>query len=105
MMSDPRYRDPRMDAPLDPDGPSTTPLEARRSGSMWGWIAGGILVALVLMFIFARAPSTSDTASNSMNAPQPGQSTLAPTPAPAPTNQATGSSTAPSTTGQGGTQQ
>ena len=30
---------------------------------MWGWIAGAVVLALVLIFVFARGQST-DTASN-----------------------------------------
>lgn len=91
-MSDPRFRGP-LDPPLNTDADrKSASRDPVRSNTMWGWIAGGILVALVLMFVFARAPSTSETASDSMNAPQPGQSTLAPTPAPV---------TPPTTTGSG----
>jgi hypothetical protein len=68
---------------------------------MWGWVAGGIVLALLLVFVFGRAPST-DQASTQMNAPPPGQSTLAPPSAPPtpPTAQRPG----PSTTGQGSSQ-
>jgi hypothetical protein len=58
-MSDPRYDPP----PLR----EATP-QARRHGelqsstAMWGWIAGAVVLALVLVFIFGRWDSTDTTA-------------------------------------------
>jgi hypothetical protein len=100
-MSDPRYTDPRTNPPM-PDE-----LEERRrageleksSNAMWGWVAGGILLALLLVFVFGRSPST-DQASNQMTAPPPGESTLSPPTSP-PTPPAA-QRPATSTTGQGG---
>lgn len=104
-MSDPRYTDPRTgQTPLRDERPQhpvedLDPAMERSSNAMWGWVAGGIVLALVLVFIFSRTPST-DTASNNMTAPPPGQSTLSPPSAP-PTPP-TAQRPAPSTTGQGG---
>ena len=67
---------------------------------MWGWIAGAVVLALVLIFVFARVQST-DTASNTGAASPPAATTgMAPkVPAPGATTQAP--KPAPSTTGQG----
>jgi hypothetical protein len=103
-MSDPRYTDPRTgQTPLRDERPrhpadDLEPAMERSSNAMWGWVAGGILLALVLVFVFSRTPST-DTASNSMTAPPPGPSTLSPPSAP-PTPP-TAQRPAPATTGQG----
>ena len=102
-MSDPRYTDPRLGEPLlrDPDRAQRLG-ELEASNAMWGWIAGGIVLALLMLFIFGRTPNTTDTASmqppattsTSMSTPR---TPAAPTPAaPRP---------APTTTGQGSSQQ
>lgn len=97
-MSDPRYTDPRMAEPplRDEELRRIGELE-RSSNAMWGWIAGGIVLALLLVFVFGRTPTT-DTAS--MTAPPPGESTLAPKSDPA--TPPTAQRPVPSTTGQGG---
>jgi hypothetical protein len=102
-MSDPRYTDPRRgDPPLQDEFERRRSGELDKSNAMWGWIAGGIVLALLLVFVFGRTPST-DTASNSMTAPPPGQSTLSPPSSPA-TPPPAAQRPAPSTTGQGGSQ-
>jgi hypothetical protein len=70
------------------------------SNAMWGWIAGAVVLALVLIFVFARVQST-DTASNTVPTSPPAATTgMAPkNPAPGATTQAP--KPAPSTTGQG----
>ena len=103
-MSDPRYTDPRTGLPprpMTPDPDDMGPAEAarqqrlgefNRSNAMWGWIAGGVVLALLIVFIFGSSPTTQQ-ASNQMTAPPPGQTTLSP-PANPPR-------TPPATTGQG----
>jgi hypothetical protein len=70
---------------------------------MWGWVAGAVVLALVLMFVFTRGQVNDTTASNTLPSPpaattgsatpqNPGEP-LATAPKPAP---------APSTTGSGG---
>ena len=103
-MSDPRYTDPRLSEPPRQDDFQRQRLgELDRSNTMWGWVAGGIVLALLLVFVFGRAPST-DQASTQMTAPPPGPTTLAPPSSP-PTPPAAAQRPSPSTTGQGGTQQ
>jgi hypothetical protein len=103
-MSDPRYRDPRFDQPpLQEDDIRSQRLnELESSNAMWGWIAGAVVLALVLMFVFTRGQVNDNTASN-MPAPPaattgsaPPRSPAAPTPAP--------SVTPPATTGSGSNQ-
>lgn len=106
-MSDPRYRDPRFDQPplLDDDIRSQRVNELESSNAMWGWIAGAVVLALVLMFVFTRG-QVNDTTANNMPAPPaatissaPPQNPAAsmsqpPKPAPSPSNPSTtGSST------------
>ena len=105
-MSD-RYRDPRVDQPpLQEDDIRSQQLnELESSNAMWGWIAGAIVLALVLMFVFTRG-QVNDTTANNMPAPPaanigtvPPQSPImsqAPKPAP--------SINTPSTTGSGSNQ-
>jgi membrane peptidoglycan carboxypeptidase len=65
-MSDPRYDPP----PLREETP-----QARRYGdlqsstAMWGWIAGAVVLALVLVFIFGRWDSTDTTATDTTTPP------------------------------------
>ena len=95
-MSDPRYTDPRMDDPMRQDIQRSQRLsEMEQSNAMWGWIAGGVVLALLLVFIFARTPNTSDTESVSNPPATTGSATR--TPATPPTAQAPRPS--PSTTG------
>jgi hypothetical protein len=102
-MSDPRFTDPRLsDPPLQDDIQRNRTGELDKSNAMWGWIAGGVVLALLLVFVFGRSPST-DQASSQMTAPPPGQSTLSPPTSP-PTPPAV-QSPRPATTGQGGTPQ
>lgn len=55
-MSDPRYRDPRLvSPPLQENDPRSQGLnELESSNAMWGWVAGAVVLALVLMFVFTR---------------------------------------------------
>jgi hypothetical protein len=109
-MSDPRYRDPRFDQPpLQEDEIRSQRLnELESSNAMWGWIAGAVVLALVLMFVFTRgqvndttasnvpAPPAATTGSAPPKAPAAPMSTQAPKPAP--------STTTPSTTGSSSNQ-
>ena len=65
-MSDPRYRDPRLDPPpLQEDDIRSQRLnELESSNAMWGWVAGAVVLALVLMFVFTRGQVNDTTASN-----------------------------------------
>jgi hypothetical protein len=65
-MSDPRFRDPRMDPPpLREDEIRSQRLnELESSNAMWGWVAGAVVLALVLMFVFTRGQFNDTTASN-----------------------------------------
>ena len=101
-MSDPRYTDPRYQPP-----PIQDPDRARQLGqmestnAMWGWIAGGVVVVLLLLFIFGRSPDISNTAS--VNGPSPPATTGQAIPrSPPPPAAAQAPRPAPSTTtGQG----
>ena len=65
-MSDPRYRDPRLDPPpIQEDEIRSQRLnELESSNAMWGWVAGAVVLALVLMFVFTRGQVSDTTASN-----------------------------------------
>jgi hypothetical protein len=60
---------------------------------MWGWVAGAVVLALVLMFVFTRGQVTDTTASN---VPPPAVTTGSAPPA--------ATMPAPTTTGQGTSQ-
>src|SRR5882757_3415328 len=106
-MSDPRYRDPRFDQPpLQEDDIRSQRLnELESSNAMWGWIAGAVVLALVLMFVFTRGQVNDTTASN---VPAPPAATTGSAPPQNPTmSQApkpTPSINTPSTTGSGSNQ-
>src|SRR5262245_51100787 len=72
VMSDPRYTDPRYDQPplQEPRRPSNRASELESSNAMWGWIAGAVVLALVLVFIFGRMNS-SDMASDTTTTTSP----------------------------------
>jgi hypothetical protein len=102
-MSDPRYRDPRLDPPpLQEDEIRSQRLnELESSNAMWGWVAGAVVLALVLMFVFTRGQVNDTTASN-VPAPPAATTTGSGTPAnPAPPTAAPKVAPAlgPSTTG------
>lgn len=87
-MSDPRYRDPRLDS-LPNEESEVRPRKLSELGSsnaMWGWIAGAVVVALVLLFIFGSSgPNTTDQAGTTASPPAAttGQGTVR-TPSPPP---------------------
>jgi hypothetical protein len=79
--------DPLRDRDLDPNAATRSDLR-RESGSnaMWGWIAGAIVLVLMLVFLFGgtQNPTTTDAnnapsqatvntppANNTANAPRP----------------------------------
>ncbi len=70
-MSDPRFRDPRLDPPpiREDDIRSQRLNELESSNAMWGWVAGAVVLALVLIFVFTRG-QVSDT-STASNVPTP----------------------------------
>ena len=102
-MSDPRFRD------RDPDPIREDELRAQRirdmesPKAMWGWVAGAVVLALVLLFIFTRNQINENTASNTPTPPAAttGMKPLQSPPAPS-TAQTPGNNPAPTTTGQGG---
>lgn len=97
-MSDPRTPDPRLgEPPLQDDFQRQNIGDVKRSNAMWAWVAGGIVLALLLVFVFGRTTGPEQL-SNSMTAPPPGQSTLSPPSAP-PTPP-TAQRPSPATTGQ-----
>jgi hypothetical protein len=55
-MSDPRFRDSRLDPPpIREDEIRNQRLnELESSNAMWGWVAGAVVLALVLVFVFTR---------------------------------------------------
>src|SRR5262245_50363518 len=103
-MSDPNYTDPRLGPPplreSNPRDPRLTELEA--SNAMWGWIAGGVVLALLLLFIFGRAPTNQSEGMASNDPNPPASTTLAPPrqQSSAPTVNST-NRMPPATTGQG----
>ena len=73
---------------------------------MWGWIAGAVVLALVLMFVFTRGSVNDTTASN---VPAPPAATTGSAPPKAPTAPMTTEApkplpSMPSTTGSGSNQ-
>jgi hypothetical protein len=97
-MSDPRFRDPRLDPPplQEEELRSQRLTELQSSNAMWGWVAGAVVLALVLLFVFTRDQVSDHTASNN---PSPLAATTGSTPPIAQSPKP-----APSTTGQGGSQ-
>src|SRR3954469_17454758 len=65
-MSDPQFRDPRLDPPpLHEDEMRSQRLnELESSNAMWGWVAGAVVLALVLIFVFTRGQVNDTTATN-----------------------------------------
>jgi hypothetical protein len=70
-MSDPRFRDPRLDPPpvMDDDIRSKRLNELESSNAIWGWVAGAVVLALVLIFVFSRGQISDTTANNVPNPP------------------------------------
>jgi hypothetical protein len=101
-MSDPRFRDPRFDPPpLQEDEIRSQRLnELESSNAMWGWVAGAVVLALVLMFVFTRGQVNDTTASN---VPAPPAATIgsAPPTTPAPPSAAKPAPAPATTTGSG----
>jgi hypothetical protein len=106
-MSDPRYRDPRFDPPpLQEDDIRSQRLnELESSNAMWGWVAGAVVLALVLMFVFTRGQIHDTTASNTLPSPPAATTGSAPpTPAPPIATAPKPAPSTPSTTGSGSNQ-
>jgi hypothetical protein len=107
-MSDPRYRGPNIDQPppLQEDDIRSQRLnELESSNAMWGWVAGAVVLALVLVFVFTRGQVNDTTASNTLPSP-PAATTGPATPQDpgAPLATARKPAPAPSTTGSGSNQ-
>ena len=73
-MSDPRYTDPRttnprLNDPINPrlNDPVLRPKET--GGSMWGWVAGLAVLALIAFVVVAGWNGSNTTASNNSSAP------------------------------------
>jgi hypothetical protein len=104
-MSDPRLRDPRFDPPpIQEDEVRSQRLnELESSNAMWGWVAGAVVLALVLMFVFTRGQVNDTTASN---VPAPPAATVGAAPkTPAPPIAQTPAPAPSTTTGSGGSNQ
>ena len=99
-MSDPSFRDPRLDPPplRDDDIRAQRLNELESSNAMWGWVAGAVVLALVLMFVFTRGQVNDTTASN---VPPPAATITSP---PASTAPPAAPAPSPTTTGSGGSQ-
>lgn len=100
-MSDPSFRDPRLDPPplREDDLRSRRLNELETSNAMWGWVAGAVVLALVLLFVFTRGQvSDTNTASNAPNLPA-ATTGMAPPANPAPAIKPAPAPTTPSTTG------
>jgi hypothetical protein len=98
-MSDPRSRDPRFDPPpIREDEIRNQRLnELESSNAMWGWVAGAVVLALVLVFVFTRGQvDNSPTAS----LPPPASTTGSAPPVNSPPAQTRDARPEPSTTGQ-----
>ena len=99
-MSDPSFRDPRFDPPpLKEDELRAQRLnELESSNAMWGWVAGAVVLALVLMFVFTRGQVANDSTASNVPPPpatitSPPAATAPPAaPAPSPTTTGSGSS-------------
>jgi hypothetical protein len=98
-MSDPRYRDPRFDPPplQEEEVRSQRLRELESSNAMWGWVAGAVVLALVLMFVFTRGQVGDTTASN-VPAPPAATTTGSAPPKTAPPAAAQAPTPAPATT-------
>src|SRR5437868_3154309 len=105
-MSDPRYRDPRFDQPplQEEEIRSQRLNELESSNAMWGWIAGAVVLALVLMFVFTRGSVNDNTASN-VPAPPAATTTTGSAPASNPAAPMAPKPATPSTTTGSGTNQ
>ena len=100
-MSDPtRFTDHRIDPqPLRDEEIRAQRLnELESSNAMWGWVAGAVVLALVLMFVFTRGQVHDVTANNVPSPPAIGSTAtpqvtappIAQRPAPEPTTTGSG---------------
>ena len=98
-MSDPNYRDPRLDPkPLQDDDLRSRRLnELESSNAMWGWVAGAVVLAMVMVFVFTRGQVEN---SPSASLQPPAATTGSAPPANMPPAQAQIPRPEPSTTGQ-----
>jgi len=87
--------DPLRDRELDP---SVRTDRDYGSNAMWGWIAGAVVLVLLLVFLFGGSNEGTNTASNQPGASAPVINTP---PATNPANAPRPDSPTPSTTGQG----
>lgn len=98
-MSDPRLRDPRFDPPpiREDEIRSQRMNELESSNAMWGWVAGAVVLALVLVFVFTRGQVDN---SPQASLPPPAATTGSAPPVNAPPAEARDTRPEPSTTGQ-----
>jgi hypothetical protein len=101
-MADPNYRDPRFDPQRSPEDEARARRVAELSSSnaMWGWIAGAVVIALILAFVFTQGQGTN-TASNEAVPRQTETTGMAPPRNQAPPATRQAPRPAPSTIGQG----
>jgi len=101
-MSDPRFRDPRFDPPplREDDFRAKRLNELESSNAMWGWVAGAVVLALVLIFVFTRSQVSDNNTAANMPSPPAATTGMAPKPSPAPTTAPAPATTPPATTGQ-----
>lgn len=100
-MSDPHFHNNRIDQPplRDDEIRSRRLNELESSNAMWGWVAGAVVLALVLTFVFTRGQVNDTTAINVPAPPAAATTGSATTPPAPPVAQAP--KPAPSTTGSG----
>jgi hypothetical protein len=103
-MSDPNFRDPRLDPPpIGDDIRSQRLNELESSNAMWGWVAGAVVLALVLVFVFTRG-QVSDTTASNVPTPPAATTGMKPLQSPATPAAPIPATPSPSTTGQGNNQ-
>ncbi|MCX7313902.1 MAG: hypothetical protein NTV56_19855 [Alphaproteobacteria bacterium] len=95
-----RFSDHRIDQqPLRDDAlRSQLVTKLETNNAMWGWVAGAVVLALVLVFVFSRGQSSDTTANNLPTTPAVTTGTSSPTTAPTVAQQPR---PAPASTGSG----
>jgi hypothetical protein len=93
-MTNPMNTDPRLIDPPAPPGPNRRAIrDAKDANSIWGWVAGGIILLLLIVFLFGSFSVPQDTATLDSRSSPVTPSTTPSRPAPNPS--------LPTTSGQG----